>query len=115
MLLLSSICLRTAAQLDSLSFYSVNTLRPEDAKRLDFCIDNLNFIRDNEYKGSMVKGYTLPGIWILPKFTYQPLKNLKLEAGAYLLRYWGANVYPNLNYSDLAVWKGEQYQKGFLR
>lgn len=113
MLLLSSICLKAAAQLDSLSFYSVNMLRPEDAKRLDFCIDNLNFIRDNEYKGSMVKGYTLPGIWILPKFTYQPLRNLKLEAGAYLLRYWGANVYPNLNYSDLAIWKGEQYQKGF--
>lgn len=110
---LSFVFLPVSAQLDSLSFYDECRLNPEDKNKLEFCFDNLNFVLDNEYKGVLVKGYTLPGLWLLPRFTYQPLKNLKVEAGAYLLRYWGADRYPNLNYSDIAVWKGGQYQKGF--
>ena len=30
-----------------------------------------------------------------------------------MLHYWGANKYPNLNYSDIATWKGDQTQTGF--
>lgn len=45
--------------------------------------------------------------------SYQPLKNLRVEVGVSMLHYWGANKYPNLNYSDIATWKGDQTQTGF--
>lgn len=101
------------AQMDSLLFHENHIIDRNGKGELKFSFDNINFIRDNEYQGKLTKGYTLPGFWIQPTFSYQPLKNLKVEAGVYLLRYWGANKYPNLNYSDIAEWKGEQTQKGF--
>lgn len=104
---------QTYAQIDSLIYHEDYRLRPEDKGNLTFSFDNINFVRDNEYQGKRVKGYTLPGFWIQPKLGFQLLKNLKVEAGVHLLRYWGTSKYPNLNYSDIAEWKGEQYQKGF--
>lgn len=101
------------AQTDSLICYTPTDISPEGRGELRFNLDNITFVRDNEYKGSLAKGYTLPGIWVEPTIGYQPLRNLTLEVGLHALHYWGANKYPNLNYSDLAEWKGEQTQKGF--
>ena len=101
------------AQLDSLVYVSPDSLRHDGKGELRLEVENLTFLRDNEYKSACVKGYTLPGLWLMPTFTYQPLHNLQLSAGMYMLHYWGANKYPNLNYSDLAEWKGGQTQRGF--
>lgn len=79
--------------------------------RLDF--QNLNFFRNNEYKGSLVKGYTLPGMWLLPTVSYQPISSIKIEAGAYMLKYWGQASYPNLHYGNLPSHAGEGEQRGF--
>lgn len=99
--------------MNSLLFHEDPNIDRNGKGELTFRFDNINFIRDNEYQGNLTKGYTLPGFWIQPTFGYQPLRNLKVEAGVYLLRYWGANKYPNLNYSDIGEWKGNQVQKGF--
>lgn len=101
------------AQMDSLLFLENSKINENDTRKLSFCLDNLNFIKNNENKGCFTKGYTLPGLWLLPRFSYQPLKNLKVEAGLYMLRFWGSEAYPNFNYSDIATWKGEDYQHGF--
>ena len=106
---LSSAC----AQMDSLLFHQDTHIDPYAKGELRFLLDDINFARDNEYKGRYVKGYTLPGFWLQPTLSFQPLHNLKLEAGVYLLRYWGANKYPNLNYTDIVEWKGNQTQRGF--
>lgn len=74
---------------------------------------NMNFFRNNEYKGDLVKGYTLPGLWILPSVSYQPLKTLKIEAGAYMLRYWGENQYPNTHYTNLPGYETDDTQSAF--
>ena len=78
-------------------------IAPESVGQLSVSIDNLNFFKDNEFSGSYMKGYTLPGFWFQGKTIYYPLKNLKLEAGVHLLRYWGANKYPNMAYQDIAT------------
>ena len=114
----------TALLITALSTAAVAQSSPlvfEEEHRLDTCrrgelrvnIHNINFFHDNEYKGGLTDGYTLPGFRICPSVSYQPLKNLKLEVGAYMLHYWGANKYPNFNYSDMPSWKGEQTQSGF--
>lgn len=101
------------AQMDSLIFEDHHRIDSTAQGELRLNIDGLSFFRDNEYEGNLTKGYTLPGFWLQPTVSYQPLRNLRLEAGAYMIHYWGANKYPNLNYSDIPQWKGEQTQSGF--
>ncbi len=91
--------------------HHIDTLKQGE---LSFELDNISFFKDNEFAGGIQKGYSLPGFWIQPKLVYYPLKNIKLELGAHLLRYWGANIYPAAYaYHDIPSWGGEQYQKGF--
>lgn len=102
-----------SAQNDSLLYESSSRIDTTAHGEIRLNIDGMGFFRDNEYKGNLVKGYTLPGFWLQPTISYQPLKKLKLEAGIYMLHYWGANKYPNMNYKDIATWKGQQTQEGF--
>ena len=88
-------------------------INPENDGALFFELDNISFFKNNEYAGSMMDGYTLPGLGVQPKLVYYPFENIKLEAGAHMLRFWGANRYPNYAYQDIAEWKGSQFQKGF--
>lgn len=85
---------------------------PEEVKQLSFELDNISFFKNNEFDGSMLKGYTLPGLWVQPKFVFCPTDNIRLEAGAHLLLYSGAYQYPCFSYADIANWKGAQYQRG---
>lgn len=90
--------------------YRIDSARVSE---LAFELDNISFFKDNEFSGSIVKGYSLPGLWVQPKLTFQPLKNIRLELGAHALIYSGAYKYPVYAYHDIANWKGNQYQKGF--
>lgn len=83
-----------------------------DVKALRVEVDNLSFFHDNEYTGSLTKGYTLPGLWIQPKLNYNPIKQIGLEVGLHALIFNGANKYPCYAYHDIGTWKGNQYQSG---
>lgn len=85
---------------------------PEKKGQLSVELDNISFFKDNEFAGTVVKGYSLPGLWLQPKAVFYPLRNIKLEAGFHALIYHGANKYPNYAYQDIAKWKGNQYQTG---
>lgn len=102
-----------AAQISERVFKSDYYIDPEKKGQLSVELDNISFFKDNEYTGTIMKGYSLPGLWIQPKVVFYPLGNIKLEAGAHLLRYWGATKYPSLAYQDIAKWKGDQFQHGF--
>lgn len=102
------------AQLDSLVWGAGTVgVDPSEKGELRMAVEVMPFLRDNEYKGDYVKGYTLPGAWLQPRVSYQPLHNLKLEVGAHMLHFWGAEKYPNFNYSALAQWQGRNVQNGF--
>lgn len=102
-----------SAHIDSLLFENSHRIDSASCGELRLNFDALCFFRDNEYKGCLSKGYTLPGYRLQPTVSYQPLKNLRVEVGVSMLHYCGANKYPNLNYSDIATWKGDQTQTGF--
>lgn len=101
------------AQIPDRVFKSDYRIDPEKQGELSVELDNISFFKDNEYSGSIMKGYSLPGLWVQPKVVFYPLSNIKLEAGMHLLRYWGANKYPCFAYQDIAKWKGNQFQHGF--
>lgn len=87
-------------------------IMPHETQTLQLKVDNMFFFKDNEYDGNVQKGYSLPGVWIRPRLTYQPTRRLRLEVGLHALAYHGANKYPNYAYQDIGTWKGSQYQRG---
>ncbi|MDR1200311.1 MAG: hypothetical protein LBL58_01600 [Tannerellaceae bacterium] len=101
------------AQINDKVFKTDYNINPEQTNELRIAFNNLNFFKNNEFDNDFLKGYSLPGFWAQLKLTYQPLDILRLEAGVHILRFWGANKYPNYAYQDIAWWKGNQYQKGF--
>lgn len=80
-------------------------IQPERQGELTLEIGSLSFFRNNEFSTPAIKGYTLPGIRLQPKLAYYPLSNVKLELGAHLLRYWGAESYPSVAFRDIATWR----------
>lgn len=110
--LLSFMPLSLRAQMDSILFYNDYAIDSTTVKELHLHVDNLTFLKDNEWDGDVVKGYTLPGLWLQPKVSYSPLPEIQLEAGLHALIYAGTIKYPSLMYQDLPKWKGDQYQKG---
>lgn len=109
------ICFQTShvsAQINEIVYSSGYRIDKEKERELLIEIDNLNFFKNNEFAGSFVAGYSLPGLWVQPKGVYYPLPGLKLELGIHALIYHGAYQYPNFAYVDIARWKGNQFQKG---
>lgn len=96
----------------SAQFAPVYEIDSTQVNTLHVGVDNLNFFKDNEFSGSVMDGYTLPGFWVQPSAIYYPLSNVKLQLGFHALVYDGAYKYPNYAYQDIANWKGNQYQKG---
>lgn len=101
------------AQLDTKLYRSETKIDSLDQGKWLVELDNITFFKDNEYAGRLQKGYTLPGFWLQPKLVYYPLSNVKLELGAHLLRYWGADRYPDGTYQGIADLNSPTYQKGF--
>ena len=91
---------------------SDHRLQSADTRTLSFELDALTFFKDNEYEGEQSRGYSLPGMQLQPKLTYQPLDAIRLEAGLHALIFDGANKYPCYAYHDIGRWKGGQYQHG---
>ena len=58
-----------------------NRLDTADLRALKLELESISFFRDNEIASRQADGYSLPGFWVQPKFTYMPLKQLKIELG----------------------------------
>ena len=72
----------------------------------------LDFFKDNEFDGNVVKGYSLPGFRLQPRLAYCPIPQISMELGVHATIYEGANKYPSYVFHDIAKWKGSQYQRG---
>ena len=91
---------------------SDHRLDSADVSSLFLALDNISFFKDNEFDGEQAKGYSLPGLRVQPKLVWQPLHQVRLEAGLHALIFDGANKYPCYAYHDIGRWKGNQYQRG---
>lgn len=54
-------------------------------------LNNLNFIRNNEYSNPIIEGYTLIGYFLQPEVLYTPDEKVALSFGGNLLSYAGTN------------------------
>ena len=87
-------------------------LNYDQTRTLGVDVHALAFFKDNEYGGDQATGYTLPGFWVQPRLTWQPLDAVRLEAGFHATVFDGTNKYPCFAYHDIARWKGAKYQHG---
>ena len=112
-LILTACCLSLDAQdLAARLVVSEHRLSSDDTGTLAVDADALAFFKNNEFDGEQATGYTLPGFWLQPRLSYQPLDGVRLEAGLHAAVFNGANKYPCFAYHDIARWKGDQYQSG---
>jgi hypothetical protein len=89
------------------------TINPEKEGELGLSIDNISFMHNTESDGDIQKGYTIPGFRLNPHLIYYPASNVKMEAGISLLRYWGADKYPDYSYRIVPKWEANGYQHEF--
>ena len=66
-----------------------------DVRTLRVELESISFFRNNEFPSPLADGYSLPGLWVQPKLTYMPLKQIKVELGLQALIFNGTNRYPN--------------------
>ena len=110
--ILSAFNMPLLAQIWDKMFHDEYRIDTTDVKALKVELNALAFFRDNEYDSQITRGYSLPGTWLQPKLTYNPITAIHLELGLHGLILDGANKYPNYAYHDIATWKGNQYTSG---
>lgn len=71
-----------------LYFHTFFAQQDSIAPQLNLQIDNLNFLKDNEYFNNIVEGYTLIGSQLHPKLVYRAHPDLSLELGVFALQYY---------------------------
>ena len=100
LLVLLAQCGNAMAQMRQTIFVEYRTLSADGRGELRLDVENIDFLRDNEYVGGRTDGYTIPGFLLRPTLTYQPLGNLKIEAGFNMTTYWGATAYQEVYFKD---------------
>ena len=94
------------------SVVGADSIDSAETGKFGLTVDAIAFMKDNEYDSEHSNGYTLPGFWIEPRITWQPMSTVRLEAGFHALVFDGANRYPCYVYNGIGKWKGNQYQSG---
>jgi len=82
----------------SFSFSQINykqiKIDTTKTNNLYFKFNNNNFLKNNEYFNRFNRGETLLGYYFIPQFEYIPLKNVRINAGAFMLNFSGKdNLY----------------------
>jgi len=86
-----------SAQNDYHFFQYTEPYLPDTTGNIYFALDNTNFFKNNEYRGTIATGATILGAWFRPKAVYYPTKQLRLELGVHVLKYTGRTDYENIS------------------
>ncbi|MBL7864116.1 MAG: hypothetical protein JNK10_04525 [Cyclobacteriaceae bacterium] len=88
--ILLSFCFSTVwGQLNNRVFEDRLLIEPADSGKLFAGINALGFFKNNEYKQTIIEGYTLFGYQFQPYISFQPIKNIRIDAGIYLQQDFG--------------------------
>lgn len=103
-------CTSLWAQLDNRTF--IYSIAPDSAhaKGLYLSFESLGFTKNNEYFNRIADGYTLFGFQTLPSLSFYPTEFIKVQAGVYLQRDFGA-----LGYQEVMPTFQIQLKQGDIR
>lgn len=74
-------------------FFTDTDKNTDSTKTLVLNIENLNFLKNNEYFNPYVNGYTLLGYWLKPQIVYNASKRLSFTAGIHAQKYSGIDAF----------------------
>ncbi|OJJ14522.1 hypothetical protein BKI52_42860 [marine bacterium AO1-C] len=77
------------AQLNNQIFVDSLSIQPKEVHKLYLQVQNLNFVKNNEYFNDIIPGQTFFGYQLKPRFVYFAAKNVRVDAGMYVLRDFG--------------------------
>ena len=97
--------LQAIGQNDYHFFKYYEPFRTDSTRNFYLAVDNINFFKNNEYKGNFATGYTLTGTWLRPKLVYYIDEKLRMEFGGQVLKYNGRD-----EYYHLSPWFNVHYQ-----
>lgn len=83
------------AQLNNENLADKIDIRPADSSTWGLSINNFNYLRNTEYFNSIELGRTLFGTQLHPSFFIQPNAYVKIQAGVFMQRDFGATPYIN--------------------
>lgn len=81
--------------------------------KFGYDVRGVAFFQDNEFPTPLMAGYSLPGFRVSAAAAYRPGRWVDVQAGVYLLQYWGADAYPNRNYVGLPTFDDGNTSRGF--
>ncbi|WP_266204061.1 hypothetical protein [Pontibacter kalidii] len=84
------------AQLNNRVLLQPVRVQEQNANDIRIAVQALGFLRNNEYFNKIADGYTLFGYQLNPRITYQPTKDVVIEAGALLWKDFGASGYEEI-------------------
>ncbi|MBL7933080.1 MAG: hypothetical protein JNL60_14330 [Bacteroidia bacterium] len=106
LLFVSTLCY---SQLDNSMLFFNTKVDTSHENELFIKIQNLNFMKNNEYATYMADGYTLFGYQLNPQIGYTFARNLSLEAGVFIAKDFGKDQYHKV----LPTFSLRYYKKDF--
>lgn len=92
--LLGSLNLSLQAQQSNPFYCHYGNFKTDAKEKLFFRLENLNFVKNNEYNGEFVKGATYIGYVATSKLVYYPTSDFRIEGGIRLHKYSGLTDFP---------------------
>jgi len=84
------------AQVDQTWRYYYPEFKEDAGSHLYFRLENNNFVKNNEYFGDYIEGYTMMGYTIQPTLVYYAGTHLRLKAGAHAIQYSGMDNFTEI-------------------
>jgi len=84
------------AQVDQTWRYYYPDLKEDGESKLYLRLENNNFVKNNEYFGNYIEGYTMMGYTIHPSLVYYASPNFRIKAGLFAIQYSGMNNFKDL-------------------
>ena len=81
------------SQLNNRAFEDRLAIEPADSGKLFAGINALGFFKNNEYRQTIIEGYTLFGYQFQPFLSYHLAPNIRIDAGAFLQKDFGNDAY----------------------
>ena len=96
------------SQLNNRLFEDRKAIFPDRENKLYLDIGLLGFTKNNEYFNDIADGYTLFGYQFYPSLAYFPAENVRIDAGIYLQKDFGASGFQTIAPTfSLKVKKGD--------
>ncbi len=110
-------CLLTASsawcQLNNRAFEDRMSIEASDSGKLFFGVNALGFFKNNEYKQTIIEGYTLFGYQLQPFVSYHLTPAIRIDAGAFLQKDFGNDKYSTAAPTFSVKWKSKDFSAIF--